>query len=300
MRAKYLLISRIGRKSLHHRWATDADERNYDVLLSCYESTVPAETGDGLTFEYRPGSKVAGYYGLLCDRADELAAYDYVAMWDEDLEADVQTINTMFDIGAMHNLKVYQPSLTLDSHFTYAGVLQQPGLVLRWVTFVEMMAPVFRTDILPVIRDIHGLGYESGIDLIWSAKLPESERDLAIIDATAIRHTEPVGGRKDENGFTGATTYEDHIYAVLDEFELPWQRCVPHAGLTRRGRAIRSKLALTALSATALRSVPMQFPTWRRLRSVLVHIRHVVLGPLDLSMHGVVQATSRIDVGGAP
>jgi hypothetical protein len=282
MRAKYLLISRIGHKSLHHRWATDADERNYDVLLSCYESTVPAETGDGLTFEYRPGSKVAGYYGLLCDRADELAAYDYVAMWDEDLEADVQTINTMFDIGAMHNLKVYQPSLTLDSHFTYAGVLQQPGLVLRWVTFVEMMAPVFRTDILPVIRDIHGLGYESGIDLIWSAKLAESERDLAIIDATAIRHTQPVGGRKDENGFTGATIYEDHICALLDHFELPWQRCVPHAALPRGNRVVRSSAALLLLGTSVLRGVPRQRPYGPRLRNACVHLRHLSLGPIPM------------------
>lgn len=286
MSSRYLLVSRIGPESLHRRWATEDGARNFDVLLSCYDESLALEPADGIAVEYRPGSKVAGYHGLLCDRATELATYDYVALWDEDLEADVSSINDMFEIGAAHDLKVFQPALTPDSHYTYAGVLRQAGLVLRWVTFVEMMAPVFRTDTLPVIRDLHGLGYESGIDLIWSARLAEGERDLAIIDSTPIRHTSPVGGRREANGFFGESTYEDHIYDVLDRFDLPWQRCVPHAALTAGGRVITSPTVLMMLGAANLRAVPRCRPIRSRLRSVLVHLRHLSLGPIQMARSG--------------
>lgn len=286
MTSRYLLVSRIGPDSLHRRWATSDGQRNFDVLLSCYDETLSLESAEGITIEYRPGSKVAGYHGLLCERAAELAAYEYVALWDEDLEADVSSINQMFEIGAAHDLKVFQPALTPDSYYTYAGVLQQSGLVLRWVTFVEMMAPVFRTDTLPVIRDLHGLGYESGIDLIWSARLAEGDRDLAIIDSTPVRHTSPVGGRREANGFFGGSTYEDHIYDVLNRFDLPWQRCVPHAALTAGGRVITSPAVLTMLGAANLWAVPQRRPIWLRLRSVLVHLRHISLGPIQMDRSG--------------
>lgn len=274
---RFLLVTRVGRKSLHRQFLVQDDARNFDILISCYDKTVRPDKSPGVFWEYRPGRKVEGYQGILKEKGGLLAKYDYVGFWDEDLEASVPLLNRMFGLGASHDLKIFQPALTWDSYFTYGAMLRQPGLSLRWVNFIEMMAPVFRRDVLVRIAPLFDLGYESGIDLVWCNLVAESPRDFAILDATPIRHTEPVGGNKADNGFVGGSEYEDHIQAVLNEFDLPWLSCVPFAALTGSGRILTSRLGFLTHAAPLLTAAPLQRPLGHRFRSILVHLRHLAV-----------------------
>jgi len=49
------------------------------------------------------------------------------------------------------------------------------GFKLRHMTFIEMMAPVFRRDVLQQVRPLFELGFESGIDLIWCNQCFETQ-----------------------------------------------------------------------------------------------------------------------------
>jgi hypothetical protein len=182
----FLVVTRAGRASLHEEWLRSPERRGFDLFVSAYDPSVRPPKGPGLSGEYRPGSKIAGYGALLHEREALLRRYAYVMLVDDDIEADAETLTQAFRIAAAHRLKICQPSLTHDSHFTYAGLLQNRAFALRYVNFVEMMCPIFRIDVLLRARALFRLGYESGIDLIWCNLDDPAPRDYAVIDAVAM------------------------------------------------------------------------------------------------------------------
>ncbi|WP_156771395.1 hypothetical protein [Labrys sp. WJW] len=275
---KYLLVARIGPKSLHAKWLAAGVDRNYDVFLSSYEPNSPAIQEDGVYFERRLGRKVAGYDGFLRENAKLISRYKYICFLDEDIEASPASINGIFSRCDQHNLKIAQPALTWDSHFTYACLLRQRRYALRYVNFVEMMCPVFRRDILERIAPLYALGYESGIDLIWCNLVAESPRDFAVIDEFPVRHTEPVGGNKSANGFADGRLYEDDIHAILAQFRLPWLRATPFSAVGRSGRESSGRKSLLPWALVLLAAAPLRRPMAGRLRAILVHWRHLWLG----------------------
>ncbi|MBP0580901.1 hypothetical protein J8I29_16355 [Labrys sp. LIt4] len=275
---KYLLVARIGPKSLHAQWLAAGVERNYDVFLSSYDTNLPEIREDGVYLEYRGGSKVAGYAGFLREHADFLARYKYICFFDDDIEASPACINGIFSRCDEYNLKIAQPALTWDSHFTYACLLQQKRYALRYVNFVEMMCPVFRHDILERIAPLYALGYESGIDLIWCNLVAEDPRDFAVIDEFPVRHTEPVGGNKSANGFADGRLYEDDIHAILALFRVPWLRATPFSAIGRSGRVTKGRTSLLLGALILLAAAPLRRPVTGRLRAILVHWRHLWRG----------------------
>lgn len=276
---RFLLVTRIGPKSLHQRWIGTPETRQFDVFLSAY--TPKAETVDqsGVRNELRPGFKVEGYSGFINEHRALWEDYDYICFWDEDLETDTETLNQMFAICAAGHFKIAQPALTHDSHFTYAGLLQQKAFRYRHVNYIEMMCPVFRTDTLPLIEPLYHSGFESGIDLIWCNLLFETPKDFAVIDATPVRHTEPVGDRKSDNGFSEEDTYETHIHKMLDQYDLPWLACTPYSGVRKDGQVISSRIRLFLSALSAFGAVALQRPLWPRVRFVLVHLKHLSQAP---------------------
>ena len=274
--SRFLLVSRIGRDSLHRHWLGDGADRGFDVLLSAYDESAPPVMAAGVTFEYRPGSKVAGYAALFDAHAQRIDTYDYVAIFDDDLLADARAIARLFAIVADQNLKIAQPALTHDSHFTYAALLRHPSFRLRYVTYVEMMCPVFRTDVLRRVLPLFALGYESGVDLIWCNLVWESPRDFAVIDETPVRHTRRVGALKARNGFVGDRRYEDDIHAILARFGLPWLPCLPYGALDRAGAPVAGRLAYAADAARLAFVAPRHPPLRDRMRNIAVYWSHLL------------------------
>ncbi|MFM9976645.1 MAG: DUF707 domain-containing protein [Sphingomonadaceae bacterium] len=273
---RYLLIARVGGQSLHAEWLAPRAARGFDVLLSSYDRAVADPQQPGVTLEFRPGSKVAGYAALLAAHADLIAGYDYVALFDDDLSIDAAELTRMFEIADAYHLKIAQPALSHDSHFTYAALLANSAFRLRYVNYIEMMCPVFRSDILAAVRPLYAMGYESGIDLIWCNLVATTDRDFAVIDDVVVRHTRTVGTSKAANGFTGGKRYEDDIHAILARFGLPWLSCVPFAGVRRDGTVTHSRWAfgLNALRLAAV--VPKATGAKLRARSVAVYWKHLV------------------------
>lgn len=274
-----LLISRVGPQSLHHHWLAPADERTFDVLLSAYDSTVEVPAGEGIFFEHRPGRKVAGYGALLHEHRDMLRRYDYIALFDDDLRIDAASINTMFAIARQYDLKIAQPALTPDSFFSYAALLRHPGFLLRYVTYIEMMCPLFRTDILERIAPLFDMGYESGIDLIWCNLVAETPLDFAVIDAVTVAHTRRVGIGKAANGFTSGKRYEDDIAGILEKFDAQWLPCAPYGAIRSDGSFTNRRSSLTRAALGLAGAVPTQSPMKMRARNYAVYIKHLLTAP---------------------
>ena len=272
----FLLISRVGAHSLHEGWLRDAADRNFDVLISAYDDRAPGSVNEACMREYRPGPKIAGYAALFAEHRDLIRRYDYVALFDDDIAADAASISTAFAIAAEHNLKIAQPALHHASHYSYAATLRQAGSRLRFVNYVEMMCPIFRSDILERVEPLFSMGYESGIDLVWCNLVFESAFDFAIIDAATVHHTRPVGRLSGLNGFSAERGYVDDIRAVLARFGLPWLSCVPYAMITTLGQVVSSRLGLLWRAASLVAAIPRHPNIKQRARGVSVHLRHIL------------------------
>jgi hypothetical protein len=274
-RKSFLLVSRVGAKSLHHNWLDDITDRNFDVFLSSYDGNLGDFNQEGVQTEHRPGYKIKGYNGFLNDHVALWSGYDYVCFMDEDIDVDVASLNKMFRLSAKYNLKIAQPSLTHDSYFSYASLLHQRPWKLRYVNFIEMMCPVFRVDVLAQIAPLYGLGYEVGIDLIWCNLVFNSETDFAVLDSVQIRHTEPVGTQKKTNGFPDGKSYEDDMNASLAQFNLPRFRCIPYAAVDHLDTTVHSRTRLKLAALALAPSVFYKRPVGLRLRCFLAHLYHL-------------------------
>lgn len=278
-RNKFLLVTRAGPESLHRQWVAPDGVRNFDLFVSAYDPAVEPMSGEGLYHELRAGRKVAGYGAFLRAHRALWEAYDYVALFDDDLLIDAAAISRLFALAAQHDLRIAQPALSRQSHFTYAALLQHPDFMLRYVTYIEMMCPLFRTDKLAAILPLFELGYESGIDIIWSNLGEASPHDMAVIDAVTVHHTRPVGSRKSANGFSDGKRYEDDISAVLRSFDCPWLPCVPYEGVRTDGSVTTKRTAYAANAASLLSAIPHNEPIKVAARNIAVYWKHLLSAP---------------------
>jgi hypothetical protein len=279
-RSDYLVVTRAGKRSVHPQWVGRTGEpMNFDILVAAYEEGVPAVRHEKVFHLHVPGKKVEGYARLLRDHGGFVGSYRSVAFIDDDIATDAATLSCCFAIGSELGLEIWQPALTPDSHFTYAGLLQNPQFAWRYVNFIEMMCPFFSREKLKEVAFLYEQGYESGIDLIWCNLGRRGPRSFAVLDCCPVRHTRPVGGEKEKNGFAGARRYEDDIERILAAFGLPWLSCVPYACVRKSGTIVSSRVGMLVSALPLLADVACCSCTKERVRAVLVHWKHLLTRP---------------------
>lgn len=190
-----LVVVRAGDASLHRAWA-QAGRRDFDCFVS-YFGREPRRHADAADFlETRPGPKWPGLAALLAEHGDLVRGYDAVWFPDDDLAVSAGEIDRMFAFFHAYDLCLAQPALTRDSPHTWNTLLQQPGCHLRYGGFVEAMAPIFSRAALERCAPTFGESPSGwGLDWLWPVLCRAEGLDrIAVIDATPVRHTRPVGG----------------------------------------------------------------------------------------------------------
>ena len=130
----------------------------------------------------------------LMHKGSVLWNYDYVMFPDDDLQMTWSDLNIMFNLCSEYQLQLAQPSLHPDSVINYENSRQKPGFLLRFVTMVEVMAPIFSNQALRSCIhtfDLNESGY--GIDYAWTKLVDGPLTKIAVIDRVAVRHTRPTG-----------------------------------------------------------------------------------------------------------
>lgn len=265
-----LVLVRAGPRSLHKQWLSRPGQtQGFDLMVLAYGPTPLALERADFGYIEAPGAKVAGYGAFIHSHRSFVERYARVAMIDDDILADSRSIARCFAIGERLDLSLWQPSLTWDSYTSYITLLRQPGFrSARYVNFVEMMCPFFRTEALVAMKDLLRIGAETGIDVIWSAALGQEPRRLAVLDAVSVKHTAPVGRLKAMNGFDPDESYQGGIDAVTELFGIEFPGCVDMGPSGRFGRLDRlASLAGLALVATAAGRTPLdKTEFWGRWR----------------------------------
>lgn len=272
--AEFLMITRTGREGLFRQWLGKGN-RNFDLLISCYDGDMLVPIEPGVFVEHRPGPKVKGYSDIIEDHHDRLEAYKFIAFFDDDIDASVETINGLFECCQAHNFRISQPALTHNSYFSYAITLQHRLSTLRTTNFIEMMCPVFRLDHLESVRSIFASGFESGIDVVWTHIGEGGERSFAIIDSFPVRHCNPVGAKMDRNGFNQAEGYQKTITECLAAYKIPWINALPFSTLTKNGKWRNDRAFAIFNSISIGGAVFFRGEIRVRMRALLVHWRHL-------------------------
>ena len=280
----YLIIVRAGAQSRHSTFIGVDCRRNYDLLVTEYEDGVPYFEGDGIVYVSLPGNKLSGFNEIFIRHVEIFERYSHIALIDDDIETSGETLSASFEYGVSLGLQVWQPSLTWDSYFSYACFLNNPGFRVRYTNFVEMMCPFFSTQALRLIAPLFGLGYRTGIDLVWCRVLKEPFLKAAILDNVVVRHTRPIGATKAQRGYARHERYDDVFLRMLDDMGLTFRGNVVYAALDRNNNFIGSRLSILVRSTrilAAIRSSPQGGASF--LRPATDHLRHLLYRPINLS-----------------
>ncbi|TCT25165.1 DUF707 domain-containing protein [Thermomonas haemolytica] len=242
-----LVIVRAGDNSVHPGWLAGS-ARDFDLFVS-YFGNQPGRYAEQAEYhEDRKGMKWPVLGELLQAHPELVERYDYFWLPDDDLVADTATIDRMFAFARAYQLALAQPALTRNSYYTWPLLLQDARYQLRYTRFVEVMAPMFDRDALRTCLPTFTESTSGwGLDSVWPRLLADrGEQAMAIIDATAVYHSRPVGGGElyKSTGFKAALADEDRVMAKY--------------GLDRRARVEARYFS------SGVRQVPL--PLWRRLR----------------------------------
>ena len=198
-RRKNLVLIGANEQSLHHQWPRDIPdaERTWDLGVIFYgrAETYPPPGPPDVSVLLPKSAKFPALHAVLHD-GSALWAYEHIWLPDDDIRISWSGIARMFDICARFGLALAQPALTPESFVAHPLTRRRAGSFLRFVRFVEGMAPVFSRDALRVaVSTFDGAGVGWGLDHVWPKLLGEPDDGLAIIDHVAMTHTRPVAGR---------------------------------------------------------------------------------------------------------
>jgi hypothetical protein len=191
------VLARVGAQSLHPEWIDPSRPRSWDLRLVPYQE-IPFQRGIDCTVgEVVPGPKWAGIREAL-RTWDGWRGYEHVWIPDDDIRTDQQVVNRMFEVADTVGLDLFAPALDEASFYAHFSTMRNRSFYGRWVGFVEIMAPGFRTSalerLLPTL-DLTDTGWGWGLDSVWPKLL--GYQNVGVIDGTAMTHTRPVGQMRD-------------------------------------------------------------------------------------------------------
>ncbi|ABV85935.1 hypothetical protein [Shewanella pealeana] len=192
---RFLVIARVGDNSLHTYWLENAAP-SFDLFLSYFGDKPNHYQAEATYYEQVKGGKWPIIHKLIEANWELISQYDAVWLPDDDIMTDAKTINKMFNLFDGFDLALAQPALTMDSYFSHSSLLRQPSSVLRYSNFVEVMVPVLSASALVTLKESFGQSPSGwGLDALWPHLIGNTDfKSIAVIDATPVIHTRPVGG----------------------------------------------------------------------------------------------------------
>lgn len=192
-----LVVMRAGNNALYPKWPVAAT-RNWDLAISFYGNGTP-DWGQEI-FIAQKGPKWQPIHAWLSRQPSVLSRYDYVWFPDDDIMTSWDNVNMLFNICRRFELLLAQPALSRESYYMHAITLEQREYLLRYVTFVEGMVPLFSSGALrlclPVLGEESRFGW--GHDWVFPMLMGYPDNKIAMIDACAVTHTRPMGANTDQ------------------------------------------------------------------------------------------------------
>jgi hypothetical protein len=243
---RYLLIVRAGDRSLHPGWLNSA--RDWDLHISYFgdQEKPYGDLPEGVTLSREKGPKYIGLKECLDTHGHFLSDYSHIGLPDDDLACDATTWNTAFSVLNESAADLGQPSLLWRSFYSYDITMRRRWLKYRITDFVEVMAPIFKTDFLREVLPTLAANRSSwGLDYVWREIAKQLGRKLAIVDAAALLHTRALGkGGQYSAANMGGSTQLGEYQTLLDAYKITDTSRRTLYGVRANGSVVRSTFLL--------------------------------------------------------
>ena len=238
---RFLVIGRVGGKSLHGHWIADtACKRTWDLQLNAYGDAAAKIADVDLPTVIDQGTKWDSLARHFRAHPELLDRYDYVMLPDDDLMMTASGINRIFEVAVAHDLTIAQPAMSMDSFVSYPVLMRCPGFQLRYTNHLECMSPCIKTSymktLLPIIEK-YVCGW--GADHIWALLMQDPPFKAAVIDEVTMTHTRAfyTGTLYDSFAKQGVNPF-DEVKIVTALFENFPKRTVVYGGILEDGRTV--------------------------------------------------------------
>lgn len=228
---RFLVIARVGDDSLHRQWLHPETFRNFDLYISYYGNRSGRFKQDCEYYSETKGPRWPVYKEIVDELGERLYQYDAVWFPADDISTDSYNINKMFHIFTDLKLWLAQPALTEDSYRSWNITIRKADHIVHFTHFVEIMVPLFSPYALQICAPTFDTSFSGwGIDFIWPKLLQYPDNKIAIIDATPVRHTRPVGKGNlvnIQNGSGVQQTRREQFQNVLAQHQIVIQSQYP-------------------------------------------------------------------------
>ncbi len=181
-----LVIVRAGDSSQHAMWLSGPGDRNWDLIVGYGGEDPERFRSPDVTLVEAKGPKWPALHRMIDELSDTIAGYDYIWLPDDHIDADLASINTMFDLIAEHHLSLAQPAFSTDSDADHDITRVVAGNLLRYTNFVDTVAPCFSRGLLrSCVTEFADATNGLGLDSLW-ATIPAHDQ-IAVIDAVTVR-----------------------------------------------------------------------------------------------------------------
>lgn len=223
---KNLVIVRAGDSSLHPRWVRGQLNRSWDLIVNYYgDRNDIFREKEYLRIDSK-GPKWKSLKLLIEENIELIKKYDYIWLPDDDIDADLLTINELFNFARKYSFQLCQPSLSHESYVPVWLTLNIPFSRVRFTNYVENMVPCFKLDAL--IRCLPTMDENLsgwGIDHVWPKLIEKSSNSIGVIDALTVTHTRPVANPNNpDSNYTfmknSGKTPRQEAEVLLDKYNL--------------------------------------------------------------------------------
>jgi len=149
---------------------------------------------DHVVFETDPLRRKFAIIKSVFEANDFWRSYDAVMLADDDVTPVGCSFQEIFDLFMKTGCRIGQPALTQDSYFAWFLTLQNHNFVWRRTNHVDFMCLMMTRDAIAEylgIMDVTVSGF--GLDLYWGYKEWQRGTAHAVLDATPMRHSRPIG-----------------------------------------------------------------------------------------------------------
>lgn len=173
-------------------WFRAGATRDWDLLLNWYDlRCLDLRFGDIVLRQ--SGTKFTGICKVLREHPEILLRYDSVLFLDDDLILRHDEIDTIFSLAKSHELDLFQPSLSADSHGTWPDLFHREHSVVSPTTAAEIMMFGFTQRALAWCEPLFAQSVSGfGLDVACARRIRARNWKCGVIDAVQVRHPDKI------------------------------------------------------------------------------------------------------------
>jgi len=181
---EFLVFTSAGDQNNINGWCEG--KRNFDLWVYYYgEKENPPGKKHTDFFNRSKGGKMQNFYKCLNDFRDVIEKYNAILLADDDIVINSENINILFKQLELNELVALQPAADPAGKASYPLHNVKIGSELRFVNFLEITFPFFKTQpLLEFMKEYSPIVNCWGVDWWFSYFLTQryGQRSLAIID----------------------------------------------------------------------------------------------------------------------